>query len=169
MTMQGDRVQNTERGQRLREERERLNMTLVKMAGRGGVSRGSQILYEKGNPPTADYLAAISKAGADVLFILTGVRSALDTAGFSNPMWDATEEQRGPINPLLFKFCADIVASEYSRADIDLPKMAHFMEAVWAYNELMARLSDPSDGDKLDATLPKIRGLLSKRLKGAMR
>lgn len=49
-------------------------MTLVDMAARGGVSRGSQILYEKGNPPTADYLAAIAEAGADTLYVLTGRR-----------------------------------------------------------------------------------------------
>lgn len=40
----------------------------------GGVKKGSQILYEKGKAPSADYLERIACAGADVLFILTGRR-----------------------------------------------------------------------------------------------
>lgn len=51
------------------------------MAELGGVSKGSQILYEKGKPPTADYLSLIAKAGADVLYILTGTRPSLTRSG----------------------------------------------------------------------------------------
>lgn len=47
-------------------------MTLIAFGEIGGVSKGSQILYEKGNAPTVDYLVAIGAAGADIAFILTG-------------------------------------------------------------------------------------------------
>lgn len=40
----------------------------------GGVGKGSQILYEKGNSPSADYLTELAAAGVDVLYVLTGER-----------------------------------------------------------------------------------------------
>lgn len=42
-----------------------------------GISRGSQVAYESDQTsPTITYLAALDKAGVDVLFILTGERQA---------------------------------------------------------------------------------------------
>jgi transcriptional regulator with XRE-family HTH domain len=62
-------------GDRLREERDRLGMNQTDFAALTGVSRRSQSNYEGGErSPDADYLAAIAKAGADVTYILTGVR-----------------------------------------------------------------------------------------------
>lgn len=69
-------MQDSARGERILEERKRLDMTQPQMAEAGGVSKGSQILYEKGNAPTADYLRGIALAGADILYILTAERSA---------------------------------------------------------------------------------------------
>lgn len=67
-------MQDPERGARLRSERERLGLSQSAFAALGSSSKGSQILYEKGAPPTADYLAVVAAAGADVLYILTGER-----------------------------------------------------------------------------------------------
>jgi phage repressor protein C with HTH and peptisase S24 domain len=64
--------QDTDRGDRIRGERERLGLSLVDCALKTGVSKGSQRLYEKGNAPTADYLVAIGDLGADIVYILTG-------------------------------------------------------------------------------------------------
>ncbi len=71
-------------GERLREERERLSLNqsqmaeLAKSLGAKGATRQSQALYEKGEQsPSAAYIAAISTSGADVLYILTGVRSGV--------------------------------------------------------------------------------------------
>ena len=61
-------------GLRIREERERLCLTQIEMAEAGGASRSSQKLYEKGKPPSTAYLTAISAAGVDVLYIVTGRR-----------------------------------------------------------------------------------------------
>lgn len=64
-------------GIRLREERERLGLSQAAMGEIGGVRKLTQLNYEKGDrSPDASYLSAISKFGADIQFIVTGVRSA---------------------------------------------------------------------------------------------
>ena len=61
---------------RLREERERLAFSQEAFGAIGGVKRVAQGKYEKGErSPDLDYLAAIGKVGADVQYIVTGVRS----------------------------------------------------------------------------------------------
>lgn len=75
MNQSTSKVQDHERGVRILEERERLGHTQTGFAALGGVKKGSQILYEKGNAPTADYLAAIGNHGADLVYILTGLRA----------------------------------------------------------------------------------------------
>jgi transcriptional regulator with XRE-family HTH domain len=63
-------------GSRLREERERLGWTQPQMAEKGRVSKRSQIDYEQDNiEAKAAYLAALSGAGVDVAYVLTGKRS----------------------------------------------------------------------------------------------
>lgn len=63
-------------GMRLREERERLGLNQQDFAAIGGASKRSQIEWEKENAyPNAAFLAAIAAAGADVQYILTGVRA----------------------------------------------------------------------------------------------
>ncbi len=65
-------------GARLREERERLEMTQEAFGLAGGVLKRALIRYEKGERmPDAVFLAAIAAAGADVLYILTGQRSSV--------------------------------------------------------------------------------------------
>lgn len=60
-------------GDRLREERERLGLTQDQM----GVAPKTQRFYEKGErSPDIDYLAQFAEQGADVLYIVTGQRSA---------------------------------------------------------------------------------------------
>lgn len=62
-------------GLRLREERERLGFTQPAFGAVGGVQKLAQLKYEKGERfPGADYLAAVAKVGADVQYIVTGVR-----------------------------------------------------------------------------------------------
>lgn len=62
-------------GTRLREERERLGHTQDAFAAIAAIGKRALIHYEKGErSPDAVFLATISKAGADVLYILTGSR-----------------------------------------------------------------------------------------------
>lgn len=74
--MSTDKVQDFERARRLVAERKRLGLSQTALAEAGGVSKGSQILYEKGRSPTADYLAGIDGVGVDLMYILTGRRSS---------------------------------------------------------------------------------------------
>lgn len=67
-------MENLQRGQRIKSERERLGLSQSAFGALAGASKGSQILYEKGKPPTADYLECIGAAGADLLYILSGQR-----------------------------------------------------------------------------------------------
>lgn len=60
-------------GARLREERNKLNLSQTDFAALGGVRKQAQINYESGKRvPDANYLMNISVAGADILYILTG-------------------------------------------------------------------------------------------------
>lgn len=62
-------------GDRLKTERVRLDLSQSAFAEIGGVQKNAQVNYESGKrAPDASYLAAISAAGADVLYILTGRR-----------------------------------------------------------------------------------------------
>jgi transcriptional regulator with XRE-family HTH domain len=61
---------------RLIEERTRLKKKQEAMAEIGGVSKRTYCYYEEGSRvPDGNFLAAIAAAGADVQYILTGVRS----------------------------------------------------------------------------------------------
>jgi transcriptional regulator with XRE-family HTH domain len=71
-------------GSRLRQERKRLGLSQREMGLLGGVAANAQGKYESGErAPKADYLAALARAGVDVLFVLTNRRVAtlhLDSA-----------------------------------------------------------------------------------------
>lgn len=58
---------------RLREVRLRMGMSQTEFGALGGVSKGSQIAYERGRAePGAAYLARLSEAGVNVVYLLTG-------------------------------------------------------------------------------------------------
>lgn len=62
---------------RLKEERERLGLSQPRFGELTGCVKQTVIQWEKGaSAPNARQLAAIAAAGADVLYILTGSRSA---------------------------------------------------------------------------------------------
>lgn len=86
-------------GERIRKERERCKMTQPEFGALAGVTKTSQINYEKGTrSPDANYLAAIAKAGVDISYIITGqealTQSALDQelANFASA-WEAIEKE----------------------------------------------------------------------------
>jgi len=72
-------------GARLNEERNRLDMSMTSFAAIGGVQLNAQRQYERDERyPRANYFEAIASAGADVLYVLIGVRSAMDSDGLTN-------------------------------------------------------------------------------------
>lgn len=75
-------MQKLEIGARLKEERERLDMSQTQFAAVGEASKRAQITYEKGeSTPDAVYLNALSKVGVDVQYVVTGVRSSAALTG----------------------------------------------------------------------------------------
>lgn len=61
---------------RIREERERLGLTQAQLSDLTGVSRESWGKYERGiQVPGGEVLFSFAAAGADVLYILKGVRT----------------------------------------------------------------------------------------------
>lgn len=63
-------------GKRLSEERKRLGLNQTDFGKLSGVTKTSQVNYESGErSPNVDYWQSIAAAGADVQYILTGVRS----------------------------------------------------------------------------------------------
>lgn len=64
-------------GARLREERDRLRLSQTDFAALAGASKGAQAKWEKDEAsPNAVALVAFADAGADVLYILSGRRTA---------------------------------------------------------------------------------------------
>lgn len=64
-------------GQRIRAERERIGLSQTELGAAGGVQKNAQHNYEGGKrAPDASYLAGIARVGCDVVYILTGERSA---------------------------------------------------------------------------------------------
>lgn len=62
---------------RLRAERKRLDLNQAALGAAGGVSKDAQLNYESGSrSPDSNYLSAVARVGVDVLYVLTGVRSA---------------------------------------------------------------------------------------------
>jgi len=63
--------------ERLLEERKRLDLKQDQMADIGGVAKRTYCNYESGErEPMSGFLIAIAAAGADVQYILTGIRSS---------------------------------------------------------------------------------------------
>ncbi len=86
---------------RLAEERKRLGLNKGQMAKAGNVANSTYANYEDGSrSPDGEFFAAIAEAGADVLYILTGVRSAAapvlgveqQQAGYSVEVLDKQEQ-----------------------------------------------------------------------------
>lgn len=63
-------------GERLREERIRIDVSQLSMAESCGVSRGTLATWEKGEQsPNAAALAVMASLGIDVLYVVTGQRA----------------------------------------------------------------------------------------------
>jgi transcriptional regulator with XRE-family HTH domain len=63
-------------GARLREVREEMGLSQTELAEIGGVIRNSQGSYERSERmPDTGYMQKIGAAGADIIYILTGIRA----------------------------------------------------------------------------------------------
>ena len=100
-TLDGDEIR-TNLGERLKTERNRLDLSQAALAAAVGTATRTVIQWEKGvTSPSGDVLALCSGLGIDVLFVLTGQRtpqsaqalSPEDTALLDN-YHAATEDDR---------------------------------------------------------------------------
>lgn len=63
----------SELSSRLKEVRERMTLTQTEFGALGGVSKGSQIAYERGRAqPAVTYLQRLAESGVNVIYLLTG-------------------------------------------------------------------------------------------------
>lgn len=70
-------------GTRLKEERQRLQLTQVVFAEKGGVGRTAQKYFERDvQKPGSAYLENLSRLGVDVQYVLTGVRRSADQQAY---------------------------------------------------------------------------------------
>lgn len=66
--------------ERLREERKRLGLNQTDFSAFAGVTTETQSNYERGSrKPDSDYLQAIAVRGVDVGYLLTGVRTSVQS------------------------------------------------------------------------------------------
>lgn len=63
-----------ERGERLKEERKRLNFSLIEFANLLGIHRNTQGNYEAGREPPTSYLLAVQELGVDIAYVMDGER-----------------------------------------------------------------------------------------------
>ncbi|KUM45032.1 helix-turn-helix domain-containing protein [Pseudomonas sp. EpS/L25] len=83
-------------GDRLRQERDRLQLTQDELGQLGGVNRNSQGKYEKGERnPDSVYLEAVAAAGVDVLYVLTGKRQPLEEVSLAPDEQEVVGYYRG--------------------------------------------------------------------------
>ena len=62
-------------GDRLKEERDRLKLSQPAVADAAGVSKKTQIDYEKNRtPPDANYFGVLAGLGFDISYVITGMR-----------------------------------------------------------------------------------------------
>lgn len=75
-------MQSSNLGERLRQERTRLGLSQAAFGDAGGVKKFAQSNYENGKRhPDALYLESVSKIGADIQYIVTGVHSSNSGSG----------------------------------------------------------------------------------------
>lgn len=146
-------------GKRLASFRKTLGMSQRVLASALGVSPGRIGSIETDAvEPSRSFLQKISERyqiSAD--WLLHG-RGEMVSAGAASPVPPAR------IDAMMFMICANAVRKEYESASVGLSPDQQTKDAIWIYNELLARMTDPNDGDELEATLPQLRHILRKRL-----
>lgn len=81
-------------GDRIREKRKALGLTIGEFASKVGVHRNTQARYEAGNrSPDGDYLLALSVVGIDVQDILTGESKPPNWIPVLEKVWEVADQQ----------------------------------------------------------------------------
>ncbi len=108
-------------GERLKEERERLGMTIPVFAEKAGAKKNTVIDWQKdvSSPPVAK-LTSLAAEGLDVIYIITGVRS-IDIEDVTPGAVEATRlvepNSDGPVTKALAESVTKIKQTTAARAD----------------------------------------------------
>ncbi|MGV6840017.1 MAG: XRE family transcriptional regulator [Planktomarina sp.] len=104
---------------RLKSERNRLNLTQIKFAEIGGVAKSAQINYESGKrKPDIKYISKIQAAGVDTLYLLTGNRTP-------------------PYLNHIMQMAKDLETREQIEAKYNIPKMENEYDLLPVFEEQM--------------------------------
>jgi transcriptional regulator with XRE-family HTH domain len=125
-------------GERLREERKRLQLSQTEVATAGGVKRLAQGQYETGTSmPSVRYLQGIAHVGIDLGYVLFGRRS-------SSSVLTAVEITR--IEGRAFELLEDFVSTQ--------PEATYGVEARFAMFQLLrAKLTEEAQLKSLKSTV----------------
>ena len=150
-------------GARIKSERERLGYTQEAFAGLGGAAKQSQIAWEQDRTkPNAGVLAAWSDVGADVLYIVTGHRSAgvdMTLLGMCEAALHAVFVQQHPNSRVDEPIRLSALTKVYNALQPRLKADADPAQAVnEAAAEYIAWIDDPSDPSMLERALFRTRG-----------
>lgn len=150
---------NNESGQRLKFWRESQNLTQRNLCAALDVSQSYIGNIESGrSEPSRNFLIKLQeKFGVRADYILYGTGDPVEAAGpkLAKP---------APLDPILLMYCGAAVRRVYAELGRNLSDETHLHEAVLIYNELIARMQNPEDGDEMEALLPEMRQALKERL-----
>ncbi len=74
-------------GERLKKERERLDFTQEVFGRKTGITKQTQINYEKGaRKPSVEYLKLAYEAGVDITYVVVGVRTGKLAGSFESKL-----------------------------------------------------------------------------------
>lgn len=109
-------------------------------------------------PPSRTFLQKISEVyGISSDWLLNG-RGAMVADYGAHPI------PVRKIDQLMLMICAGAVREEYAKAGVDPDSDTLLKDSTWAYNEVMQRMTDPTDGDELEAVIPQVRLLFRRKL-----
>ncbi len=109
---------------RLKEERQRLGLSAEAAAEAGGVSRATQFAYEAATrTPDTDYLFGLWKAGADVMWVVTGQRHRADQrlAAPDRELLDKLSQLPAPMRQLVDQVALLAYLAHQARRDEQKP------------------------------------------------
>lgn len=139
-------------GTRLRSERERLGLSQQKAADGVGVRREMWVKYEGGAEPGAGVLAAASRLGIDVLYVLSGQRQQAPSPAPS---------PQGAIDPQLMSRVIRFLNEQADQFGRVVPEPLKIEMAVRVYNYLVEELEQHlHGGDVQDRKIERIARLV---------
>jgi transcriptional regulator with XRE-family HTH domain len=152
-------VAGKESGQRLKVWRQAMGFSQRRLADELDVSQGFIGNIEAGrSEPSRNFLIRLQERfGLRADYILYGVGDPVAPEQPPTP-------RPAPLDQFKLMICGEEVRKIYAALGLDLPSETHFKEGVWFYNELLSRMTDPEDGDELEALLPEVRDLFRTRL-----